>query len=113
MGCPEPQPRRRCQGWGSAQGWRGLVWCTSGLPAGISSCWGVCCWWAGGPRGCHGVVTSGAKHGGTQGDTLRCFVQVGGRGGTGKNGFSLTGGEVVGGSDRVRPTTFEQVNCSF
>ena len=36
--------------------------------------------------GCHGVVTSGAKHGGTQGDTLRRFLQVGGRGGTGWDG---------------------------
>ena len=31
-------------------------------------------------------VTSGAKHGGTQGDTLRRFVQVGGRGGTSWDG---------------------------
>ena len=42
----------------------------------------VCCGWAGGLRGCHGVVTSGAKHGGTEADTLRRFLQVGGRGGT-------------------------------
>jgi len=46
----------------------------------------VCWWWPGGWRGCHGVVTSGAKHGGTQGDTLRRFVQVGGRGGTSWDG---------------------------
>ena len=39
-----------------------------------------------GSGGCHGVVTSGAKHGGTQGDTLRRFLQVGGRGGTGWDG---------------------------
>ena len=31
-------------------------------------------------------VTSGAKHGGTEGDTLRRFLQVGGRGGTGWDG---------------------------
>ena len=39
-----------------------------------------------GSGGCHGVVTSGAKHGGTEGDTLRRFLQVGGRGGTGWDG---------------------------
>ena len=69
---------------------------------------GVCCWWAGGLRRCHGVVTSGAKHGGTQGDTLRRLVQVNGgegRSGTGKHGFSLTGGQVVAGSNPVSPTT--------
>ena len=32
--------------------------------------------------GCHTLFTSGAKHDGTQGDTLRRFLQVGGRGGT-------------------------------
>jgi len=39
-----------------------------------------------GRGGCHTLVTSGAKHGGTQGDTLRRLVQVGGRGGTGWDG---------------------------
>src|SRR6185312_15536720 len=37
----------------------------------------VCCSWAGGLRRRHGVVTSGAKHGETEGDTLRRFLQVG------------------------------------
>ena len=37
---------------------------------------------AGGRRRCHMLVTSGAKRGGTQGDTVRRLVQVGGRGGT-------------------------------
>ena len=46
----------------------------------------VCCGWAGGRRGCHRVVTSGAKRGGTEGDTLRRFMQVGGRGGTSWDG---------------------------
>ncbi len=46
----------------------------------------VCCWWAGGRRRCHGIVTSGAKHGGTEGDTLRRFLQVRGRGGTSWDG---------------------------
>ena len=36
--------------------------------------------------GCHTLVTSGAKHDGTQGDTLRRFLQVGGRGGTSWDG---------------------------
>jgi hypothetical protein len=43
----------------------------------------------GGPAGrggCHTVVTSDAKHGGTQGDALRRFLQVGGRGETGWDG---------------------------
>ena len=39
-----------------------------------------------GRGGCHGVVTSGAKHGGTQGDALRQFLQISGRGGTGWDG---------------------------
>jgi len=39
-----------------------------------------------GSGGCHGVVTSGAKHGGTEGDTLGRFLQVSGRGGTGWDG---------------------------
>ena len=46
----------------------------------------VCCWSAGGLRGCHGVVTSGAKHGGTEGDTLRRFLHVSGKGGTSWDG---------------------------
>jgi hypothetical protein len=45
-GCDEPLAR----GGGAVErGWPGLVWCKSGLPAGISRCQ-VCCWWAGGPR---------------------------------------------------------------
>src|SRR6476659_1662299 len=56
---------------------------------------------------CHTLVPCGAKRGGTQGDTLRRFLQVGGRGGTGtgEHGFSLTGGQVVAGSNPVSPTT--------
>ena len=44
------------------------------------------------------ACTNGAKHGGTQGDTLRRSPPVGsreGRAGTGEHGFSLTGGQVV------------------
>ena len=36
MGCDEPLARG-----GSGEGWRGLVWRTSGLPAGISGCAGL------------------------------------------------------------------------
>ena len=112
MGCREPHR-------GVVGQWRGLA--RSGLVANWASRRafrhaGVCCWWAGGLRRCHGVVTSGAKHGGTEGDTLRRFVQVNGRGGTiwdGKHGFSLTGGQVVAGSNPVSPTTFRQVKCYF
>jgi hypothetical protein len=39
-----------------------------------------------GRGGCHTLVTSSARHGGTQGDTLRRLLQVGGRGGTGWDG---------------------------
>jgi hypothetical protein len=39
-----------------------------------------------GSGGCHGVVTSGAKHGGTEADALRRFLQISGRGGTGWDG---------------------------
>src|SRR6478736_4674703 len=48
--------------------------------------WWACCVGGAGSGGCHGVVTSGAKHGGTQGDTLRRFVRISGRGGTGWDG---------------------------
>src|SRR3954453_11834580 len=61
-----------------------------------------------GRGGCHGVVTSGAERGGTEGDVLRRFLQVGGTGGTswtGKHGLTLTGGQVVAGSNPVSPTT--------
>ena len=35
-----------------------------------------------GRGGCHTLVTCGAKHGGTEGDTLRRLLHVSGRGGT-------------------------------
>ena len=38
MGCDEPLARG---GGAVAEGWRGLVWCKSGLPAGISRCAGL------------------------------------------------------------------------
>ena len=75
----EPQPR----GGGAVhRGWRALVWCRSGLPAGISGWSGFAVGGLAGGGCCHTFVTSGAKHGGTQGDTVRRFRQVGGRGGT-------------------------------
>ena len=82
MGCDEPLARG-----GGARHTIGAVWfganrvCRRAFRDAQ-----VCCWWAGGPRGCHGVVTSGAKHGGTEGDTLRRFLQVGGMGGTSWDG---------------------------
>ena len=36
-----------------------------------------------------------------------------GRAGTGEHGFSLTGGQVVAGSNRVSPTKFRQVKSYF
>ena len=81
--CDEPLARG---GGAVARGWPGLVWCKSGLPAGISRCVRFAVGGLAGSGGCHGVVTSGAKHGGTQGDTLRRFLQVGGRGGTSWDG---------------------------
>ena len=50
MGCDEPLARG---GGAVAQGWRGPVWCKSGLPAGISRC---CRFAVGGLAGCE-VVT--------------------------------------------------------
>ena len=38
MGCDEPLARG---GGATGEGWRGLVWCKSGLPAGISRCAGL------------------------------------------------------------------------
>ena len=82
-GCDEPLAR----GGGAVErGWPGLVWCKSGLPAGISRWSGLLLVGWRGRGGCHTLVTSGAKHGGTEGDTLRRFLQVGGRGGTGWDG---------------------------
>jgi hypothetical protein len=94
---------RTAEWWGSGEGWRGRVW----LQTGRFDMLGFAVGGPAGLRRCHGVVTSGAKHGGTEGDTLRRFVQVSGRGGTiwdGKHGFSLTGGQVAAGSNLVSPT---------
>ena len=79
MGCDEPLARG---GGAGEKGRPGLVWGKSGLPAGISRCSGLLLV---GWRAAEVVteLSSGAKHGGTQGDTVRRFVQVGGRGGTG------------------------------
>jgi hypothetical protein len=61
---------------GSAEGWRGLVWCKSGLPGGHFEMRRFAVGGLAGRGGCHGVVTSGAKHGGTEGDALRRFVHT-------------------------------------
>jgi hypothetical protein len=82
MGCREPEPRGSGAVAGVGAGWFGAHRLCRRAFRGGQVCW---CW-AGGRRRCHGVVTSGAKHGGTQGDTLRRFVPVGGRGGTGWDG---------------------------
>jgi hypothetical protein len=49
----------------------GQVWCKSGRLAGISRRRGFAVGGLAGSGGCHTLVTSGTKHGGTQGDTLR------------------------------------------
>jgi hypothetical protein len=74
MGCQEPLAGVL----GSALDWRGLVWCEPGMPAGISRCFRLCYGGAGGLRSCRGVVTSGAKRGGTGGDALRRSMHGGG-----------------------------------
>jgi hypothetical protein len=79
MGCDEPLARG---GWGSGEGWRGLMWVHIGLAGGHFEMVGFAGGGLAGRGGCHTLVTSGAKHGGTQGDTLRRFLQVGGTGGT-------------------------------
>ena len=82
MGCDEPLAR----GGGAVErGWRGLVWCKSGLPAGISRCSGLLLvgWRAATlSRSCHKRRETWWD----EGDTLRRFLQVGGRGGTGWDG---------------------------
>ena len=87
MGCHEP-----LAGSGGAVRWIGGVWfgVNRGMPAGMSRCSMLCHGWAGGVRGCRGVVTSGAKRGGTGGDALRRSMHVGGRrdvGGAGGTGL--------------------------
>ena len=83
MICDEPLARRW---WGKAHDWSGLVWCKSGFAGGHFEMRMFAVGRLAGSGGCHGVVTSGAKHGGTEADTLRRFLQVSGRGGTGWDG---------------------------
>jgi hypothetical protein len=87
-------PRGGC-GWkgcrdgcdAGARRWgRGLVWVQIGLAGGYFGMVRFAGGGLAGRGGCHTLVTSGAKHGGTEGDTLRRFLQVGGRGGTGWDG---------------------------
>ena len=67
----------------------------------------VCWWWAGGPRRlshtCHKWCETWWDGAG--------YVETVSAGGTGGHGFSLTGGQVVAGSNPVSPTLFMQVKC--
>ena len=67
MGCHEP-----LAGSGGAVRSIGGVWfgANRGMPAAMSRCSMLCHGWAGGVRGCRGVVTSSAKRGGT--GEMRC-----------------------------------------
>src|SRR3954468_24813234 len=56
-----------------------------------------------GRGGCHGVVTSGAERGGTEGDVLRRFLQVGGRGGTSWDGETRLNAGWGSSGRRVKP----------
>jgi len=94
MGCHAP-----LAGSGGAVRWIGGVWfgANRGMSAGMSRCSRLCPGWAGGLRGCRGVVTSGAKRGGTGGDALRRSMHVGGSrhvgaaGGTGLRWLAVSG----------------------
>ena len=82
MGCHEPLARVVGQGRGLARS--GLV--HIGFAGGHFGMRRFAVGGLAGRGGCHTLVTSGAKHGGTEGDTLRRLMQVGGRGGTGWDG---------------------------
>ena len=91
MGCHEP-----LAGSDGAVRSIGGVWfgANRGMPAGMSRCSMLCHGWAGGVRGCRGVVTSGAKCGGTGG--MRCDDDYArrrewGPWGSGWNGLTVTG----------------------
>ena len=93
MGCHEP-----LAGSGGAVRSIGGVWfgANRGMSAAMSRCSRLCHGWAGGVRGCRGVVTSGAKRGGTGADALRRSMHVGGSrdvGAAGGTGFAVTGGQ--------------------
>ena len=91
MGCHEPL----AGGVGAVHSIGG-VWfgANRGMPAGMSRCSRLCYGWAGGLRSCRGVVTSGAKRGGTGGDALRRAMHGGGSRGRwwdGWKGLTVTG----------------------
>src|SRR6476620_6784529 len=78
-GCPEGWScAAGGEWWGSALDWRGLVWCEPRQVGGHVEMLQALPCWAGGLRGCRGVVTSRAKRGGTGGDALRRSMHVGG-----------------------------------
>ena len=66
----------------------GAAWfgCRLGLPAGISGCFRFAVDGLGGVDVVTEFVTSGAERGGTEGDALRRFLQVGGMVWTGWDG---------------------------
>ena len=111
MGCDEPLAR----GGGAVERARGgLVWCKSGLPAGISR-WSGLLWV--GWRAAEVVtrLSQVARNmvGRRQMRLDDCCMSAGweGRAGTGEHGLTLTGGQVVAGSNPVSPTLFVQVKC--
>ena len=92
----------------------GLVWCKPGSWRAFRDAQ-VCCGWAGGQRrlsrSCHKRRETWWD-GGRYAETSFCRSAGGeGRSGTGKHGLSLTGGQVVAGSNPVSPTLFMQVKC--
>src|SRR5262245_15590996 len=103
-------------GGGSGAGWLALVWCNSGLVGGISRCAGLLLvgWRAVEvvTRLSH-VARNMVGRRGIRWDDWCRSVGGEGRAGTGEHGFSLTGGQVVAGSNPVSPTTFRQVKCYF
>src|SRR5262245_8021787 len=101
-------------GGGSGAGWLALVWCNSGLVGGISRCAGLLLvgWRAVEvvTRLSH-VARNMVGRRGIRWDDWCRSVGGEGRAGTSEHGFSLTGGQVVAGSNPVSPTAFRQVKC--
>ena len=86
-GCREGLPRAAgARSWGSEGGLARSDVVQIGFAGGHFEMVRFAGGWAGGLRRCHTLVASGAERGGTQGDTLRRFLQVGGIGGTSWDG---------------------------
>ena len=82
MGCDEPLAR----GGGARHPIRAVWLVQIGFAGGHFEMVRFAVGWLAGYGGCHTLVTSGAKHGGTEGDALRRLMQVGGMVGTGWDG---------------------------